>query len=655
MTLHAAQAEYLAGNHAGARGLLEFLPNAEGSALLALCRARRVLSDCPPDVTLSVPELRVALDRPLEHPRLETDRLFILGWLHWLAGEPGKAEPLLGRALTDFDAAEDKDRRAEAAYWLTRVRLLLRQPDAVAEFEQRLRTLAGSAHATCWFADLLWRAGRLERAEQVWKAVRGSRRMATCDEAPLLDARMALWRGDCVQAERILREAEPRSGVVQVERLLLLAWTKAKQNEFAAAATFLGTAERGPYPPAALKTWRELLDLHRGIALGEPPPGVPLVPWLLHQAAQASARDDAGRALDLIQRAVAHDPTLSEVRARAVCVRAALPELQRLARAQALAAVVQFHPEQPAQQPSLLIDALRHLEAQPEGPALLNAVRNGDLITAQQLLASLAGRDDLPGSLTHHLAIFYHRAAIDLEEREHTDAAEPYWRLAWHAWLSWAATQADTRSLVLDWLLSIHRGRINALLARNLVDQARRHWRIVRGLPDQVRGDQVLARLLAQKIEAFREQLATEYLVATREAMRYGEVAEGWNADYEKGLGFLSRLLSLDRDNVRLLTALVEICDEWFLDCYNNQDFPRLWQGVERYTPFAMQLARLVDRDGGLELSVRAALAEFYNYRAFTTADTEHKAALYREALRFHPSKENVGKFLGDLGDIRED
>jgi hypothetical protein len=650
MTLRSAQAEYFTGNHAAARAILESLPDAEGSALWALCRVRQVLCDCPTDVTLPIAELRLALEFPLGDPRLETDRQFVQGWLHWLAGEPDRAEPLLGRVVSELDATEDKERRAEAAYWLARVRLLLRRPEAVTEYERRLRALGGSAQATCWFADLLWRAGKHERAEQVWKAVRGSRRVAACDEAPLLNARLLLWHGDLVQAERILRDAKPHGGVGQVERLLLLVWTKASQNQPEEAGSLLRLAERGPYPLAALKTWRTLLELRAGAALGRPPAGVPVVPWLLHQAARAIGQDDAARAMAWVGRALAEDATLAAAAEQAGTVRAAMPELQRLARAQALAAVVRFHPEQVRLTPGLLVDAVHHLEAEPERRALLGAAQASDLATARQLLAALAGRDDLPAALAHHLALFYHRAAVDLEERVNTDAADPYWRLAWHCWLAWAADRADARSLVLDWLLSLHRGRINTLLAGNAVDQARRHWRIIVGLPDQAPGDGELARLLAQKVGAFREQLATEHLVATREAMRYGVVAEGWNADYEKGLAYLSRLLSLDRDNVRLLTALVEICGEWFLDCYNNEDMGRLWRGVERFTPFAMQLARLVDRAGGVELSARAALAEFYKFRGFVTADVEHKAALYREALRFHPGNDNVRKLLAEIG-----
>jgi hypothetical protein len=150
-------------------------------------------------------------------------------------------------------------------------------------------------------------------------------------------------------------------------------------------------------------------------------------------------------------------------------------------------------------------------------------------------------------------------------------------------------------------------------------------------------------------VARFREELATAYLLATREAMRYGAIPEGWRADYEKGLAHLRRLLSLDRDNVRLLTALVEVCDEWFLDLYNAGAAPALREQVGRYTPFALQLARLVGERPG-ELSARVALADFYKFRGFLAAEASAKVALYREALRFNPANDNVRDLLAGLG-----
>ena len=81
-----------------------------------------------------------------------------------------------------------------------------------------------------------------------------------------------------------------------------------------------------------------------------------------------------------------------------------------------------------------------------------------------------------------------------------------------------------------------------ATLAQNAVDQARCHWRIIRGLPARTR-DETLSQVLSQKFETFREQLATEHLVATREAMRYGVIAEGWNADKPHGTASMAKAL----------------------------------------------------------------------------------------------------------------
>jgi hypothetical protein len=252
--------------------------------------------------------------------------------------------------------------------------------------------------------------------------------------------------------------------------------------------------------------------------------------------------------------------------------------------------------------------------------------------------------------LAHHLALLMGRAAQTLEERDETENAEPYWRRSWTCWLRFLSETADTptRSILLDHLLQVHRHRLNDLLARNAIDAARRHWNLVRALADQAREkEETLGRDVAERIERFREELATEYLLTTREAMRFGAIPEGWRADYETGLGYLRRLLSLDRDNPRLLTALVEICNDWFLDLYHLGDAALRGQ-VERFTPFALQLARLSeDRPG--DLSARAALADFWKFRGFLTADRERKAALYREALRFNPANTNVRDLLAEL------
>jgi hypothetical protein len=1027
-----ARADYLAGDHLAARRALEAAPDLglDGAALLALCWVRQVLSDRPHGTCVDAAVLQAVLAEPFDDPRLEADRQFALGWLHWLTGAPERAEPLLAAASGALSRAR-AGAAGEAAYWLARVRLGLGHAEAVADYEKALRALPASPQATCWFVDLLGRSGQLDRAEGVWKAVRGNRRVAACDEAPLLEARSLLRRDETTAAERALADANPRGGVVQVERLLMLAWALAAHGQADRAAECLRQAEAGPYPPAALRAWQRLFDLRRapgpdwpeapgpladwvagqraraegrrdeaaaalraasavaalrpfaryalaclgeddfaavlasqpgwflaqrcrarlalgrfcrreaapgewlealqqaeaagyrltgaehyrrlalalkqrnphaddlrrladapaadgaaaarnalraaaelavhllppadalallldwvrqgrvgqddalrvavgrqllrlllvapkgacapgdvlgaadvllgadpvlalvrewlgiaggpavtfaggdamplvrvwravvalrdgladprpwreevaglrahaplrgvaqclllreaagrrdvgamvglldevdawrgftsgpprlateavtalapaaaahprwrealarwlqvwdadalgpearplavraglvrlGAATADVPPGLAPVPWLLHQAAQAVLRDDAREALAWVRRAQSIEPDLAGAGEGAAAVRAALPDLERLARAQLLADVIRLDPEQPAVAPGLLVDFVAGLDADPQGPAVLAAAERGDLPEARRLLAALAGRPDLPPSLAHHLALVYHRAAAFFEDRERTDAAEPCWRLAWPCWLRLLASSprpvAGDHPLLAH-VLGIHRKRVTALLARDQVESARRHWALVQGLPEAARPiDGALAEALEATAARFREELATEYLVATREAMRYGQVPEGWRADYDQGLAGLVRFLSLDKGNVRLLTALVETCNDYFHDCYVNEDARRLWEGVERYTPFALQLALLAD-ERRADLTARAALGEFYKYRGFVAPQRERKLALFREALAFDPRNENVRELLEQAENPKE-
>src|SRR5262249_3353633 len=162
--------------------------------------------------------------------------------------------------------------------------------------------------------------------------------------------------------------------------------------------------------------------------------------------------------------------------------------------------------------------------------------------------------------LAHHLALVFHRAAVAFEGGDRPELTDACWYLAWRNWLRTGALRSPE---LLDWLLGIHRRRIEELLARDDADQARRHWGYVHGLAERVRpAEEALAKERDERAAGFREELATEYLLSTREAMRYGSVPAGWSADYEKGVGLLSRLLALDPGNARLLTALVEVCVE---------------------------------------------------------------------------------------------
>jgi hypothetical protein len=988
----------------------------EEAARLALTRVRKVLTGFLPGMLFDPERLRSVLDQPLPRGPLEAERLHALGFLHWLADDLPAAETHLQQAVAGAPP-DNLDLLGAAAYWRARVRLLLERPEAVPEFEAVLRNLKGSPQATAWFVDLLWRGGRIDRAEQVWKSVRANKRVTACDEGPFLEARSIVRRGELAAAERTLYEAAPGSGVLQTERLLLLAWVATTLKQPQRAAPLLKQAQALPYRAGTVAQWQRLLEgrgqgadlvalagplspLLRDLALGhqarlagqveeaaaayqkaravaaaepfarhalaclghddhaavlagqpglflalrcrvwqalerfrrreatpaeffevvqqasaagfqdpaadhfrqlplvlqrrdpslsdlqglflpagenatalppaqrrnlfraalevglrrlppegvremllgwsrleflagepelrgllarpllrlvlreklgpgaerealerllpgdpllallhpdapgedspqahpalrllhagrhrppsgaeaetwrervrrlcdpgrwqalaqalllqeaarrgdltaasalleevdawrgfrgalprfilkavaslvsaqpahpawkrslppwlalwdpaslgpegktlaaqagltagpahlsEPPPGTPAAPWFLHLAARALTRDDAGEALACVRRALDADPELTGVPDPSV-VREALPALERRALAQALAAACG------TASGSQLVDLVDLLRDLPEGSALLEAARRGDAAEVREGLAALAQRPDLPPRLLHHLALVELRTAQAGEDRDQGDEAAEHWRLAWQSWLRFLATAPDLPAgaavLVLDGMLGLHRRRVNDLLARNEVDRARRHWALVQELPAAAaRQGEALGKELADRVARFRDELATEYLVTTREAMRHGDIAEGMHADYEKGLGYLRRLLSLDRENLRLLTAMVEVCGEYFLDLYHAGEPASLGEQVERYTPFALQLARLSEGRSG-DLAALAALSEFYKFRGFVTRDREQKVALYRDALRFNPANDNVRSLLDDL------
>jgi tetratricopeptide (TPR) repeat protein len=978
-----------------ARRQTESLPgrNPEDGVRRAVGRVRKVLTAFRPGLPLDSGVLRTALNTTLPQPESEAERLFALGWLSWLDGAFAEAEPWLVKALDLAREANAWCQLAESAYWLARVRVRLERSDAVSAFEGVLRQLGGSPQATAWFVDLLWRSGRVDRAEHVWKSMRGNKRVSTCAEGPVLEARSLLRRGELGGAIKVLVECQPANGVVWVERLLLLAWAEAAQGRRDKAEELLKRVENCPYPRPALESWRRavsgaeaalppfvpvaLRDLERGCralaeartkdavaafraALGsapalpfaryalaclghdnfteilaaqpgpflavrcrlwlalerfrlrqgtptewletlkregrlgfvpgrkvehfrrlaqilceppdaealrglveqqdlckpaerrnfvraavevaqrlpgtqakpllsswskwdriageddllrfvgrtalrmtlqetetantaallaaepalqpaaelfnaagssaddeswrervrgaqssprlrplaqalllheaarrgdadavaalledveawrgfrpgpprfvigalqhpcaahpahaamrralvrwlplwdsaslgtagsalaayaglaavpassaEAPPGVPLAPWLLHQAARAVGRDDFAEALARVRRAQAADPDWATAPDGAV-VRDALPELERHALAQAIAGAVREG--QAAAAPArLLTDLVDLIRCQAAGDAILRAALQGDRAAIHSAFDALA-RSDLPPRLAHHLALLAMRSGEALDDTDETAAAESHWRRSWTAWLYFLAAPADrdgpasreAAHLILDALLATHRARINELLARNAVDAARRHWGLVQELPslaarhaDALRGD------LERRVERFRDELASDYLVSTREAKRYGDIPEGWRADYEKGLGQLRRLLSLDPQNVRLLTALVEVCGDWFLDLYNTEDRERLAETVSRFTPFAQQLVRLVDGRPG-DLTARAGLSEFFKFRGFVAPGRADRVALFREALRLNPGNDNVRDLLRSLGE----
>jgi hypothetical protein len=397
---------------------------------------------------------------------------------------------------------------------------------------------------------------------------------------------------------------------------------------------------------------------------GQAPAGTEPGPWFLHQASQALSRDDPRSARVWVRRALETDLKGHLPEGQRSALQAALPQLERQAQCQALAEVVCLASGQPRAASGLFADMRDLLFDVPEGRRLLAAAARAEMGPAREALKDLAGRTDLSPRLAHHLALVYLRAAQAFEAQEHSDKAEECWRLCWRQWLSWTARcgegedESGSWDLLLSYLLVLHRTRLAGLLARGEVDCARSLWELVRGLPalasaavppaPRGNGSPGLQARFAQ----FREELATDYLLATREAMRHGDVPEGWRGDYEQGLARLRRLLSLDRDNARLLTALVQICNDWFLDLYDAQDWNRLKTEVDRSTPFALHLARTAGRpgEGGQgDLSARTALADFFKFRAFIADDRERKNSLYREALRFNPANENVRDLLTSL------
>jgi hypothetical protein len=522
----------------------------------------------------------------------------------------------------------DVEARAEAAYWLARARLLLKRSNAVAEFEQAMPSFSGLPRAACWLVDLLWRAKRPERAEQIWKAVRASPRIAACEETPVIEARLLLWRGDLDRAEGVLLAASPRDVSAQADRLLYLVWITAARRRFDAAAAYLKQAETiGFYSASHFRAWRRLIPQKPETA--RPPTDVPLVPWLLHQGAMAVPREDFAEALAWVERAAREGS--GEV---AAADQVALPVLKHLARAQALASLARMEEGQPVQPPGLFAGAVHALEASADGQSLLDLAERGESVQARSALDTLADRSDLSPALAHHLALIYFRAAWHCEEQK-PHLADPYWHRSWRCWLRWAAgATPEDRSLLFDWLLAIHRRRIQELLARDAVDVARRHWNCVMELTQNEE--------LAQKLRNFRDQLATDFRLDVQSSLT-------GSAGHEQALRGLTRLLSLDRDNLSLLAALMEICVEWFVTCYDAGDTADIVRGVERFTPFALQLIRLLDQSKEPELTARAALAEFLKFRGFVATDPAHKAAHYREALRYYPANANVRELLAKL------
>jgi tetratricopeptide (TPR) repeat protein len=330
-----------------------------------------------------------------------------------------------------------------------------------------------------------------------------------------------------------------------------------------------------------------------------------------------------------------------------------LPELQRLAQAQFLADA--FLPTAAVNKAlvPLLVDAIDLLNSVPAGRQVLAAVGE-DTAHFQAALQNLLREPQLSPQLAQHLALLERRAAQQSELSGNLTQALQHVQQAWQWWLRHltgpGGLEADGRTLLLDHLFAEDRQRIIRLLARDEITTAGQHARFLQELPTQVPAASGTVREeLVGRVARFRDEVATEYLLSTREAMQYGDISEGHKSDYNRGLMLLRRLLSIDRDNVRLLTALVEVCIEWFLALYHLGDGPTLREQIERYVPFALQLVRLIaDRPG--DLAARAALADYWKFRGLLSGDRAEKVALLREALRFNPANNNVRDLLAQLG-----
>lgn len=392
-------------------------------------------------------------------------------------------------------------------------------------------------------------------------------------------------------------------------------------------AAGLGTAPTGPTPP---------------------PPGVEPAAWYLHLAARQVGRGETQEARATIEQAREGFARLPEDQRAAA--EAFLPMLDRLAQAAALLRMIPTSPDGPKTPPAALLDLVGLLNTLPEGQAVLAVCAADDRKGFRPALQALLDVPQLPERLAHHVAIWTHRIAVGLEELAPADAVDVWWKLCWRAWLrhllKWSP---EERAPLLDHLLARHRQTLTDRLGRAQMEPARKIWSVVAELPALAEKlHPAMKAELTERVNAFRDDLASEYLVQTREAMRQGEVREGFQADYDKGLSYLRRLLSLDRENVRLLTALVEICYEWFLDFYNAGDRDGLVEQLERFTPFAMQLARIVEGKPE-EHAPRAALSEFWKFRAFLSDDDAERRRLYEQSLAFNPANENVRDLLAKM------
>ncbi len=473
----------------------------------------------------------------------------------------------------------------------------------------------------------------------------------------------ALTRGDAADVARRLERLDSWSGLRFLPRALLAGLAKFVQARanLPVWKTVLppwlqrvGPALAGPEAEGeSLQALRIVAGLVPAPTGPEPPPpGVEPALWYLHQAARLLGRREPLAAREAIQPAREHLDRLTEEQRDAVL--ALLPTLERLARAGAILRMIPTPPDAPRTPPAALLDLVTLLDSIPEGQAVLAICQADNRKELHAALQAVLDRDELPERLAHHLALWTFRIATGLEDHAPNDPVDVWWKLCWQAWLRhllrWTS---EERAPLIDHLLARHRQTLTDRLSRTQIEPARKIWGVIADLPKLAEKLKPALRAeLTGRVNVFREALASDYLAQTREVMKQGEIREGFQADYDRGLSHLRRLVNLDRENLRLLTGLVEICHEWFLDFYQAGDRPGLVEQVDRFTPFAMQLASLVQSRPD-ETAARTALSEFWKFRGFLAPNHDDARRLYEQALEFDPANQNVRELLVKLDEPR--
>lgn len=647
--------------------------HSEARARAALQRFEAMLVEGTDLESFDAAQLRVLLGIPFSQATFESRRVFALGWLAWLTGNWRQADLHFGRAGEGFPAQ----------YWQARIGLLVQRPAALAGIECMLRSAKGDPATIAGFVDLLWRAGERQRALEMWKPLRRHPKLLALDEYSGLEARALIAQGDFSAARQNL-QAVPSGPVRRAERCLLLAWLASTANHLDEVSTWLTAARKELYPKATVDAWQTLLA-GNGVPISQQPfaswleteeirllvqsPTIgahaeELLQWLQNPASEGHAVQRRLTAMCLLREIVwcprqyktllgdmtrvlssilpdEHWPACQALAAQ--LKPNAESSVDPLTRARRLASLVRLDPSHPFPAPEALVGFATKLSEHSIGQNCFNA---GTERESREILNRLLEDPDLPAGLAHHLALLYHRAAVFEEERCRWHEAAGFWKRSWTGWLSWGHENRQSLKIIADHLLRIHCSRIRELLERDDVPGSRAFWDLVHW----IRGQNGALTELRETLSGSLDELARQCILDARETMLHSAIPDGWRAQYERGLERLRRLLSLDRDNLQLLTAVLEVCNDWFLDLYDVRDWERLHREVERHAPLAMQGIRRCAPTLHIEdLALRSALAEFTKFRAFVTSDLERKQSLYREALELNPANENVRELLSGL------